>query len=81
MSQRVQVGQRFGRWQVVRLSAPRSGRKACVVRCRCGRERVIEERRITAGDSGGCPSPRCRIEADTLRQVIVELERNLEGAQ
>lgn len=80
MADRVEIGARFDRWTVLRLAAPRNGRRACVVRCRCGCERRIEERRLTSGDSSGCPSPQCRIEAQTLRQLIEDMQAKLEGA-
>ncbi|MBO6937553.1 MAG: hypothetical protein JJ863_21445 [Deltaproteobacteria bacterium] len=60
---RVQVGQRFGRYTVIRHTAPTqtsSGARASVmVRCVCGVENVVLEAELKRGRHGGCSSKNC----------------------
>jgi len=61
---RVQVGERFGRYTVVRHTAPRvdgegKSRSCAVVRCCCGAESVVYERSLKAGRASGCSSREC----------------------
>lgn len=79
-SDRVSIGDRFGRWTVIRHAAPKANRRACMVRCRCGAERVIQERRLTSGQSKGCRSSDCYQEAASLELAIGVLREELEGA-
>jgi len=78
---KVQRGQRFGRWTVVRYASPapqpygvRDGRvyhRRLHVRCVCGFERDAWERDILRGDSRGCRLASCRHAYDevTMRKV------------
>lgn len=77
---RVQVGQRFGRYEVVRYAAPTQDgggrmRSSVMVRCVCGTEAVVQERRLKAGESAGCSSKRCYHQnhhSDAIEPLLVE---------
>jgi len=60
---RVQVGERFGRYKVVRHAAPTltsGGLRATVtVECVCGHENVVLEAELKRGRSAGCSSKSC----------------------
>lgn len=82
MSRRVQVGQQFGRWTVVRHAAPKRDsegkrRSRATVRCVCGAEAVLYERSLKAGRASGCPSVECY----RRNQSADELDPLLEAAK
>ncbi|MAQ14794.1 MAG: hypothetical protein CMN30_08350 [Sandaracinus sp.] len=72
MSDRVQVGDRFGRWRVIRHSAPIvSGRRrsACLVECLCGRRAVRREDKLKSGATRGCRDHGCQARAMVAREL------------
>lgn len=63
-------GYRFHRWTVLRKAQPTaSGRARWTVRCRCGHERVLEQRylREASDPSTGCNVAECRREWEAER--------------
>lgn len=48
------TGQRHGRWTVLQLAPPLSGKATWLCRCDCGTERAVRARALRAGASSSC---------------------------
>ena len=76
---RVRIGERFGRWTVVRHAPPKKGRAACLVRCVCGAEVVHQERRLKMGSAQGCGGKACYWRCATADAVEASLMTSVRG--
>lgn len=48
------LGQRFGRWTVIKEGIPRNGRTTWLCRCECGTEHNVQTSDLTGGKSQSC---------------------------
>lgn len=76
MSARIEIGSKWGRWTVMRRTAPahrygeRSMRTRVLVRCVCGHEQPVFASDLQARKTGGCKSFRCRIRWEIRRELL-----------
>lgn len=64
MLMKLNPGDKFGEWTVIREVKPYhpSGARVCLCRCSCGNERIVRSERLVSGKSKSCGHVTTRIE-------------------